>query len=475
MSGRRASHLLLSTLTVLLALPAASRAQLPGSSPHPGDEGQWLEESRRVARDAFEARRADPKELARAKLAAAREAFRFLEGGFRFSRALPAAYIADWSERLLKARLAVAPTAADRLAAFEHHWLWAVRVEEAAEADHRTGRVGTLELLSARVDRLDAEIAWARARKGAAAGAARVPVWPVPDPGTEDELEGARRIARAKAEALGQTEKDLTEAKVRAARGVVEEYLRAIRTGKVIIGPSPLGRQTFLSSLKRWLEAERAVRGKAADPAAFAEGLWELAEGAYEVSTGQYEVGKIGRLELAAAAYFLHDAELRWLQALSAKSKGPARERPPSLFAVQWEFPHELVDYVQTHRARAKFAVMQRRPAELIRGKLEAVRTLVALYLDQFAVGKIGPDGPDLREWWPRLLEAEFAVAALGKRQDWLPILEAHWRSLRDIERVFQFRSETGRDGPDAHLLAVYDRLDAQLAWLRALAARKAK
>jgi hypothetical protein len=468
---------LIPTFALLLGLPAAAHAQkaslgkrgpgvaLPAATHAPGrfgpsdvgHETEWLAESRRLAEDAFEATQADPKELARTLRDVAKEAFHIEAELLRF---MIRSEVAGWSDRLVKAEQSGGATAEEMLAALERRWLWTVLAEQQVAAALQSGRFGPEQALRARVNRLDAEIAWRRARAagGKEVGSALPSLLQARE--GKDELSFAARIARVKAEALDRSESDLKLAKREAARDQLAAFFAPIRSGRIVLGGEQL-----LPIVERWLEAEAAVHGEAADLAALAEIRWIVAKDSYDVASFQIQIGRIGRESLAAASYSLHEAELRWLQARAAASKKPSRQ------AVVEFFP----DYWELRMAKAKFEAMQRTSAELLRGKLETARTVVKFFRNPFAFARIPGADRVIHEWWPRLLEAESAVARLEDRNDRLKALAANWRFLRSIEQSVQERIAAGVGGREEYLRAVYERLDAQLAWVRALAERKGK
>src|SRR5207244_3357388 len=139
---------------------AAAQAQGVADLPKPAREAEWLEHNRRVAEDAFEATQADPKELARVKLAVARDGFELLMRAYWSGRgAIGQLDISAWSGRVLRAEQTTALTPNVRLADLEGHWLWAVLVERHAQAVYESGKVPFGEVLAAKLNRIDAEIA----------------------------------------------------------------------------------------------------------------------------------------------------------------------------------------------------------------------------------------------------------------------------------------------------------------------------
>src|SRR5262245_26748759 len=158
-------RLLLLTFALLLGLPVVAHAQkggfgkrerLPVVAPAPathapaafgpldvGHETEWLAESRRLAEDTFEATQADPKGLAREKVAVAKGGFNLALDAYRYGRMhIWHAGFSEWSERMLKAEQAAGARAEALLAALERRWLWAILGEQQVAEDSRTGRVG---------------------------------------------------------------------------------------------------------------------------------------------------------------------------------------------------------------------------------------------------------------------------------------------------------------------------------------------
>jgi hypothetical protein len=466
MFSPRTPSLSVVTLALVLNLPASARAQAPHDIPGPQDTAGWLERNRQLAKDAFAATRSDPKELVRTRAAVAGEAFRMRVDTYLAGRGQgTVAFVTECSRLLLTAELDEAETPAKRLAALERHWLWTVRAEEQVERAYQSGKMSPGQVLAARLERLTAELAWARARALAPAVPKRAGAAAFLD-GAGDELEASRHAARAKAAALRRTAGQLKQARLEAAAAELAEYFKEVRRGRVAAGHSLRERG------ERWLEAVRDARGPEADPTALAEQFWDFTKGAHDFALSGFERGVLPIDELATATYCHLDAELRLLQARPGAGKRPARGRPRLLDPGEpGPDSADEQDKEARHRAKARFAATQKTPAELLRGKLKAARTVVDVRRQMMYSGKLTV--ADWLDWWPRLLEADYA--ARGKPVDRAALAEARWRQMWEVKMLVQARHEAGQIITEEYLLAVAQVLDAELAWARARALSRPK
>jgi hypothetical protein len=122
-----------------------------------------LLDAKALAKAKFAALHADPKELARAKVDAAREEsegrFRDLIGGRGTLQ-----FVLEAQERLFDAELAVSDTDEQRVTAHERRWQFAWITEQISESGFKAGRVSIPHYVQTECNRLHAEIQWLEAR-----------------------------------------------------------------------------------------------------------------------------------------------------------------------------------------------------------------------------------------------------------------------------------------------------------------------
>ena len=113
--------------------------------------------------------------------------------------------------------------------------------------------------------------------------------------------------------------------------------------------------------------------------------------------------------------------------------------------------------------AKAKFEAMRRTPAERAQALAETVRIGTQATIQDFQAGKIMPDL--LLEWGSRVLEAELGL--LDKEADPAPLYERRWRLTRQMENLADKKRLEGKIAAADVAPARWERLDAELAWLR--------
>jgi hypothetical protein len=120
-------------------------------------------ESKLFAKWKFEASAANPRELAKARLEAARE-----ELDARFKEFLAGRGTHDFLEqvaqRALQAELEVAEPPAAVVAAHERHWIYTKEIENIDRARYEAGRIPIQDYAQGKYYRLDAELRWVQAK-----------------------------------------------------------------------------------------------------------------------------------------------------------------------------------------------------------------------------------------------------------------------------------------------------------------------
>jgi outer membrane protein TolC len=120
-------------------------------------------ESKSFAKWKFEASAVAPRQLAKARLEAAREE---LDGRFKefLAGRGTQSFLEDSAQHVLQAELELAETPAAIVAAHERHWIYTKEIEEIDRARFEAGRIPIQDYAQARYYRLDAELRWVEAK-----------------------------------------------------------------------------------------------------------------------------------------------------------------------------------------------------------------------------------------------------------------------------------------------------------------------
>jgi hypothetical protein len=113
--------------------------------------------------------------------------------------------------------------------------------------------------------------------------------------------------------------------------------------------------------------------------------------------------------------------------------------------------------------ARARFEAAQANPQQLARARLETARAGLDAEMQSFVAGKTSHRA--VLAWSRRLLEAESAVA--GGKGPPLAALGAYWLRAWEVERIVQGQYEAGRVPLADYAEARWQRLQAEIAWVR--------
>ncbi|HYT94673.1 MAG TPA: hypothetical protein VEL76_38510 [Gemmataceae bacterium] len=417
--------------------------------------------SRKAARDLFEVTQANRQELARAKLETARQGYAASLEQYLMGERI-SDHVIEWSLRLLEAERAAGDPGEAPSAPFERHWLRTLEVEVPARSKYESGKVSASEYLEPRYARLSAALAWAqaRARQPAAKGRTTVSV-PLLEGDGFDPSEQARRLAKAKFDAVQESPKTLARARAETAAAAVNARFQEFVAGNRTV-------DFFLAASVRRLEAELAHEG-GADPAAVAEALWEVTREAYRINRAGYDSGRIPITDSAQATYAHLAAARRWVLARAGQGK-PSPARMVWLLELEGDaLPPDHVAQEIRELARDKFEAMAADPADLARRALDAARAHFEARLQEWGAGKT----PVIfvLESLPRVIEAERSVR--GDKADLSELLAEQWAWAREVEVGEQGKYDAGKIPVTSYLLALYYRLDAELAWLQAI--KKAK
>jgi hypothetical protein len=415
-----------------LGLGPRLHAQQP-SAPRPDPQEDALDALQREARARFEASQTTPQERARALTEAAQAAGQAAERIFEGVRARGEAPD-DWTLTLARAARTLRDDPDATAPELERLWERAWQREQIAQGRAEPLRVSFDDYLEARLDRLEVEAAWARARKGRPARPGPHPPRDAP-PGEDfpaDPWAQAKRLALS----------DEGAARDRARRETAREGLAAaaLLNEAGLRGPERLA---------YW--AERLTEVEQADPLTAAERRWRLLHRAEAAREGPPTPREFLR-RLAT----LRDAEARLAEAAAGKGAALSGRTPPEL---PGDDPLDATDL-----ARGLFEATHADPAGVKRARLDAFRRWFAEETRQHQVGR-SPYDP-LLEASRRLAEAE------GEQGDAAAARERHWRLARAVEEAQRARYEVG--GPQLPWLAArFEQLEAERAWLDASRKRK--
>jgi hypothetical protein len=420
--------------------------------------------ARDLARARFEAAHADPRELARQKVEAARTGYQVAWQEFLAGRGALDVLV-DWSRRLLEAERAAAPTPAARAAAFERQWEGAFLLEQVQEARYAAGRSPEADYVAARYFRLAAELRWARARQEKPGGPVRVGRLPrltaEEPPGPDEEIVPEKELARAKFEAVHAEPRDLARQMRKAARQGYRAAARDSMEGRdTVRGPLDL----VLEWLQRLAEAEAAVSDDPADRVAVLESCWAQAWEIEQIDEARHAAARIPVADYLDSRYARLDAEARWLQArraagAKARAAGGRSDVPRLPEDDDRKAGPGLRDF-----ARARHAAEQADPRDLARQMLAVAREAYRSRWHEFLAGRDSLDAVAAEA--RRVLDAELAVGE--KPADRAAAWERYWTWAKVVETVNEARYQAGRVPVRDLMEARTLRLDAEVHWAEA-------
>ena len=203
-----------------------------------------------------------------------------------------------------------------------------------------------------------------------------------------------------------------------------------------------------MDASRRWLDAERAVAGGAGLLAAY-ERRWEITWAVEVVLESAWQAGRISFKEYMRARYERLKAEIQWAEARERAARllpmvaGPASALPFRVSdSTTEEYPLEF-----KRLAKAKFAALHSKPADLARAMLEAVRAEWEGHYREFVAGRASL-AFELAAG-ARLLEAELAVAADDDAV--LAAYERHWKINWSNEVIEKALTRWAHQRPGLH------------------------
>lgn len=264
---------------------------------------------------------ADPKEVTRAQLDAARTAYP-RQWGVCIAGYGSFYLLLRWAERLRDSGLALSTTEAERLACVERYWLSNAAAAEIEQARFAAGRIPLTTYLSAHHYRLagDLELAEAWQKRAAQAtqpviGSDFQPIYSVKTNSREwGTLLDTKDLAQAKFKAVRANVHEHRREQLAAARLAVEEHQNAFELGR---GHNP----SLVHAAQRQLEAETALAENDADRRAALERYWARMHRMALVEQVRFEARRIPAWEATESVRLLRDAEVRLLE-LRTKAVG---------------------------------------------------------------------------------------------------------------------------------------------------------
>jgi hypothetical protein len=427
-----------------------------------------LFDAKELARAKYKAVHADPRELARERLAAARAAYRARQEEFLAGRGT-LSYLLDNSQRLLEAELAVYDRPGERVAALERNWTRAAFRGRVTERRLQAARVPIADYAEVRYDLLGAEIAWVRARQGERPARPRGILAErfileneegPPDNDPEEE----REMARDKREALLADPADLARQRLEVARAGYRARFEELLAGRGTL-------DVLAESVARLLEAELAVHDKPEDQLSAYEAYWACTKDAELINDGRFAADRCPLADYLWTKYNRLDAELRWAEARARVGK-PVRSGPAVGVPCWPSYLHEErldADVSPDLRqiARAKWDALRADPQDLARQRLAAARGAFWQRWEEFLAGRgtLYILFDESRRW----LDSELAVAT--KPAERAAAWERQWTRLWPIEHVNEARFAAGRVPIADMMKSRCLRLDAEIHWAEARAA----
>lgn len=464
----------------LLGLPSTGAAQAFGSS----DDTPPAIAAREQAKAAFESSQAATRDLARARLDAARTQLRVRYEMYQAGvEGLTLDFLLETVEQTLRAALAVRENQAERWAALEG--LCSIRrlIEKIVGTKYLVGRIGQADYASARCLRLKGEMRLAES-------GAR-PDEPIDPP---DELTLWRPLfdlssdstqyvaevrdddkahAREKFAAVNTPPRELARMRWESARAAFQ-----VREEKYRQGTPDVTLDLLLDSSEQLLEAELAVFDKPSDRLAALARHWRHAWLAEQIVEAKYRFGRAALADLMQAREVRLDAETKLAEARARqKLSGPFWITP--VFLAPETIADSLASYPAVSRlvtreiAKAQFESSQRTAYDLALARRDAAVASQRERMDKYWAG-----AQDARLDWTleasrRRLEAELAV--LDNPAERLAAHRRYCELTRIVEDIVAKKYELGRVSRADLAQARYDRLDAEIRLAEERAKHKVK
>jgi hypothetical protein len=413
-------------------------------------------EDKEQARAEFEASQARLADLRRERLEALTTQFRTRYQQSLVGRGSQLDIPKETARSIRDARLALAATPGQRVAALEWYWLYTRESDTVVSAQYQAGRASPADWANAVAVRLEAEIQLAGALRKQAPPS--LPDTPLPSPVLEEWvplLDPAwdRQVARDYFEAVEADTAKLARARLDATR-----VQHDTRWQQYLAGRGTL--DFLLQSAQRLLEAKQAVSGTAADRQAALQQRWDQARVAEQVVGAQYAAARASPADYAQAQFTRLDAAI-------ALAKAAGRRGQP--FAPGADLPQPPgADEDAKSLARAEFEDTNADISGLQRARFDAARTEFLTRYRQYLAGRGTLD--ILVEIGGNLRDAQ--LDTLDRPADRIAVLELYASRTRMIESVVRAQYEAGRASLADFAQARSDRLEAEIHLAEARGAR---
>ena len=479
-------RLLLYLPLALLGLPSRGAAQ----AFDPSDDVPPAIAAREQAKAMFAASQATTRDLARARLEAARIQLQVRYEHYR-AGAQDATLdgLLQAAERTLRTALAVSENPAERRANLAGYCSLLREAERILAAKYSVGRVGLADYAFTTCIRLKGEMRLAESGIRPEEPISLPDEWLLGRPVASfdfdlfdsmpdlavDRAEATTR-AREKFAAVSTPRLELVRERLEAARTAFRD--RAERHGRAVSEDASL--HLLLKSYEQLRDAELALFDKPSDRLAALARYWLHVWTAEQIVEAKYRVGRVW------LAHFMHakterlDAEIKLVQARAQqKLSGPVPTTALSLV------PEANADYFDRYlgvqplgtrekvMAKAQFEASRSTVRDLALARRDAARMGQQ---DQLAMYRAGaPEGTLdlLLEASRRLIEAELAV--LDDQAERVAACERYWELTRIAEDSVHVRYQLGRVSIADFMGARCDRLDAEIRLAEARAKLKGK
>jgi hypothetical protein len=430
-----------------------------------------------LAQFAWEAVHADPRELARLKVEAARLVSWARQKEFLAGRGV-LDFTLEASLNLLEAERAASGSEAEQLMAFEKHWARTKMIEDFNQMRYERQRIPIQDHMQSKYERLRGEI-WlieARARSGKGPNYEGTLVdavvvdpldldaaWNVQSMAQDADRPalglGVKPLAQWRFQVNGAKLKELAGAKLEAAQIIFQEREKEFLQGRGTL-------DFLLEAALRLLQEELAASNTELDRQAALESYCVRAQLFFDINKERFDSARIPIQDLAETKYRLLEGEI-WLAEARAKSGRPAiggDVRAPQtlwrLYDRPGEKPHVVGDPLESRDlARAQFEAVSTDPKALAHAKLDTARIAFEARVKEFLQGRGTLDF--VLEASVRGIESELAQS--DNLADRLAALERNWTQKKIGEIIAQERFESGRIPVQEYAGTVYERLKAEI------------
>jgi hypothetical protein len=462
-----------------------------------------------ITRWKWQAAHADPRELARMRVEAARVVYAARQREFLAGRGT-LEFLSQASLNLLESERAVAGSEAEQIIALEKHWALVRMCEDLNRWRYAANRIPIQDYMRSKYERLRAEI-WlieATARSGkrsntegthadwvaanpldsrlkaTAQNAEMIPDLVVAELPSTAELAtlgqqlltkvaggaphdfNVKQLAQARFDANGATLEELTRAKVKAAQVVEGAREREFLSGR--------GDQDFLFAASlALLDSERVAADNAIDQQAALERYCARANLFYDVNRERFEVGRLSIRDVADARYKHLESQI-WLAEGSAKSGkvavggvlcAPQVHRRPTEPPEFADWTHPMADPLESREfARAKFEAMSTDARTLAQEKFYAANASLGYRFMEFLAGRGTLDF--LVDTSRRLMESELALR--DDKASHVAAIERHWLQCKLAEDINWERYVARRILIQDCAGSLHDRLKVELRLIEA-------